>query len=97
MMAPMACSTVAWELVYEGEIRPRGSGRHAHDTLAMLQEGSLPRLHFRGKVFVENHHLAAPFHELLSVREKGLSEKESLHDGLIVHGDNLVDLVVDPN
>ena len=39
------------------------------------QEGSLPRLHFKGKVFVENHHLAVPFHELLPVRDKGLSEK----------------------
>jgi len=35
----------------------------------------LPRLHFKGKVIVENHHLAVPFHELLPVREKGLSEK----------------------
>ena len=41
----------------------------------MPQEGSLPRLHFKGKVFVENHYLAVPFHELLPVREKGLSEK----------------------
>ena len=41
--------------------------------------------------------LPCPFHELLPVREKGLSEKASLHDNLIVHGDNLVGLVVDPN
>ena len=52
----------------------------------------MPRLHFKGKVFVENHHLAVPFHELLPVREKGLSEKASLHDNLIVHGDNLAAL-----
>ena len=58
----------------------------------MPEEGSLPRLHFKGKVFVENHHLAVPFHELLPVREKGLSEKASLHDNLIVHGDNLAAL-----
>ena len=58
----------------------------------MPQEGSLPRLHFKGKVFVENHHLAVPFHELLPVREKGLSEKASLRDNLIVHGDNLAAL-----
>ena len=44
------------------------------------EEGSLPRLHFKGKVFVENHHLAVPFHELLPVREKGLSERASLRD-----------------
>ena len=58
----------------------------------MRLEGSLPRLHFKGKVFVENHHLAVPFHELLPVREKGLSEKAGLHDNLIVHGDNLAAL-----
>ena len=52
----------------------------------------MPRFHFKGKVFVENHHLAVPFHELLPVREKGLSEKASLHDNLIVHGDNLAAL-----
>ena len=52
----------------------------------------MPRLHFKGKVFVENHHLAVPFHELLPMREKGLSEKASLRDNLIVHGDNLAAL-----
>ena len=52
----------------------------------------MPRLHFKGKVFVENHHLAVPFHELLPERKKGLSEKASLRDNLIVHGDNLAAL-----
>ena len=52
----------------------------------------MPRLQFKGKVFVENHHLAVPFHELIPVREKGLTEKASLHDNLIVHGDNLAAL-----
>ena len=52
----------------------------------------MPRLHFKGKVFVENHHLAVPFHELLPVREKGLSGKTSLHDNLVIHGDNLAAL-----
>ena len=52
----------------------------------------MPRLHFKGKVFVENHHLAVPFHELLPVRQKGLSEKASLRDNLVVHGDNLAAL-----
>ena len=60
--------------------------------LAAPEEGSLPRLHFKGKVFVENHHLAVPFHELLPARGKGLSEKASLRDNLIVHGDNLAAL-----
>ena len=52
----------------------------------------MPRLSFKGRVFVENHHLGVPFHELLPVREKGTSEKASLHDNLIVHGDNLAAL-----
>ena len=38
------------------------------------------------------HHLAVPFHELLPVREKGLSDRASLHDNLLVHGDNLAAL-----
>ena len=52
----------------------------------------MPRLHFKGKVFVENHHLSVPFHELLPVRDKGLSETANLHDNLIIHGDNLAAL-----
>ncbi|MDE0607857.1 MAG: site-specific DNA-methyltransferase [Acidimicrobiaceae bacterium] len=52
----------------------------------------MPRLSFKGRVFVENHHLAVPFHELAPVRDKGLSETASLHDNLIVHGDNLAAL-----
>jgi len=49
-------------------------------------------LNFKGKVFVENHHLAVPYHELVPVKSKGLSESTSLHDNLIVHGDNLAAL-----
>ena len=49
-------------------------------------------LQFKGRVFVENHHLAVPFHEMLPVRSKGLSAKASLHDNLIVEGDNLAAL-----
>ena len=52
----------------------------------------MPRLNFKGKVFVENHHLAVPFHELMPARAKGMSEKASLRDNLIVHGDNLAAL-----
>ena len=58
----------------------------------MVEESVLPRLNFKGRVFVENHHLAVPFHELLPVREKGLSKKASLRDNLIIHGDNLAAL-----
>ena len=52
----------------------------------------MPSLQFKGKVLVENHHLAVPFHELLPVRSRGLSRKASLHDNLIVEGDNLAAL-----
>lgn len=46
-------------------------------------------LTFKGKAFVQNHHLAVPFHELVPVKSKGLSKKPSLDDNLVVHGDNL--------
>ena len=49
-------------------------------------------LHFKGRVFVENFHLGVPYHELTPVRGKGLSKKASLHDNLIVEGDNLAAL-----
>ncbi len=49
-------------------------------------------LSFKGRAFVENHHLAVPFHELRPVRRKGLSGRVSLHDNLVVHGDNLAAL-----
>ena len=52
----------------------------------------MTRLEFKGKVFVENHHLTVPFHEMRPVRGKGLSAKASLHDNLIVAGDNLAAL-----
>ena len=52
----------------------------------------MPSLQFKGKVLVENHHLAVPFHELQPVRSRGLSRKASLHDNLIVEGDNLAAL-----
>ena len=49
-------------------------------------------LHFKGRVFVENFHLGVPYHELTPVRSKGLSKRASLHDNLIVEGDNLAAL-----
>ena len=49
-------------------------------------------LHFKGRVFVENLHLGVPYHELTPVRGKGLSKPVSLHDNLVVHGDNLAGL-----
>ncbi len=52
----------------------------------------MPSLQFKGKALVENHHLAVPFHELTPVRSLGLSPKASLHDNLIIQGDNLAAL-----
>ena len=52
----------------------------------------MPTLQFKGRVFVENHHLAVPFHEWRPIRSKGLSNKASLHDNLIIEGDNLAAL-----
>ena len=52
----------------------------------------MPRLHFKGRNLVENHHLTVPFHELRAVPSRGLSETPSLHDNLVLHGDNLAAL-----
>ncbi len=49
----------------------------------------MPSLQFKGKAFVQNHHLVVPFHELTPVKAKGTSKTASLHDNLIVEGDNL--------
>ena len=53
---------------------------------------SVPTLQFKGRVFVEYHHLAVPFHELKPIRAKGTSRRASLHDNLIIEGDNLAAL-----
>jgi adenine-specific DNA-methyltransferase len=52
----------------------------------------MPSLQFKGKVFVQNHHLVVPYHELTPVKAKGLSKRASLHDNLIIEGDNLAAL-----
>ena len=52
----------------------------------------MPLLQFKGRVFVENFHLGVPYHELTPVRDRGLSKKASLHDNLIIEGDNLAAL-----
>jgi len=46
-------------------------------------------LNFKGKAFVQNHHLLVKYHQLVPRREKSLTDKVSLHDNLIIHGDNL--------
>jgi adenine-specific DNA-methyltransferase len=52
----------------------------------------MPSLQFKGKAFVQNHHLVVPFHELTPLKTKGTSVKPSLDDNLVVEGDNLLAL-----
>src|SRR6266446_3733841 len=49
----------------------------------------MPSLNFKGKALVQNFHLLVPYHELKPVKVKSVTEKVSLHDNLVVHGDNL--------
>jgi adenine-specific DNA-methyltransferase len=46
-------------------------------------------LNSKGKSFVQNHHLAVKYHQLIPKKEKSLTNKVSLNDNLIIHGDNL--------
>ncbi len=52
----------------------------------------MPSLQFKGKSFVQNHHLAVKYHQLLPVKANSLTDKVSLHDNLIIQGDNLLAL-----
>lgn len=52
----------------------------------------MAQLQFKGKQFVQNHHLVVKYHELVPKKDKSLTAKVSLQDNLIVHGDNLVAL-----
>jgi adenine-specific DNA-methyltransferase len=52
----------------------------------------MPTLDFKGKQFVYSHHLSVPFRELRVVSDKSLppqGKQPSLHDNLLIHGDNL--------
>lgn len=49
----------------------------------------MAQLQFKGKTFVQNHHLLVKYHELIPVKSKSLTDKVNLHDNLIIHGDNL--------
>ena len=49
----------------------------------------MPTLQFKGKTFVQNHHLAVKYHQLVPKKELSLTDKISLHDNLIIQGDNL--------
>ncbi|MFH1030767.1 MAG: site-specific DNA-methyltransferase [bacterium] len=55
----------------------------------------MPQILFKGKQFIQNYHLGVKFHELVPDKNKCRNEALprsspiSLHDNLIVHGDNL--------
>ena len=49
----------------------------------------MPTLQFKGKTFVQNHHLAVKYHQLVPRADLSLTDKVSLHDNLIIQGDNL--------
>jgi adenine-specific DNA-methyltransferase len=52
----------------------------------------MPQLLFRGKHYVENHHLTVPYSQLLPMPEKSLVEKPNFNDNVIIQGDNLLTL-----
>ncbi|MDR0836581.1 MAG: site-specific DNA-methyltransferase [Tannerella sp.] len=52
----------------------------------------MPTLQFKGKTFVQNHHLVVQYHQLVPKKELSLTDKVSLHDNLIIQGDNLIAL-----
>jgi adenine-specific DNA-methyltransferase len=49
----------------------------------------MPTLNFKGKTFVCNHHLAVKYYQLTPKSELSITNRVSLHDNLIIHGDNL--------
>ncbi len=49
----------------------------------------MAQIQFKGKSFVQNHHLLVKYHELIPKKGKSLTDKVSLHDNIIIHGDNL--------
>jgi adenine-specific DNA-methyltransferase len=53
----------------------------------------MPTLHFKGKIFVQHHHLAVKYHQLKARPDLSiLNGPHSLHDNLLVRGDNLLAL-----
>ena len=48
----------------------------------------MPELNFKGKEFVNNHHLAVPFRPLMPHADKSVGEAR-LDSNLIIQGDNL--------
>src|SRR2546429_7993793 len=55
-------------------------------------EFKMPTINFKGKSFIKNHHLTVKYHELIPDEAASLTTQASLHDNLIIHGDNLIAL-----
>lgn len=49
-------------------------------------------IHFKGKSYVQNHHLTLKYHHLVPKPDASLTDNVSLQDNLIIHGDNLLAL-----
>ena len=49
-------------------------------------------LEFKGKQIIRNYHLTLKYHSLNGVKKKSLTDKISLNDNLIIHGDTLLAL-----
>ncbi|MEK7721308.1 MAG: DNA methyltransferase, partial [Elusimicrobiota bacterium] len=49
----------------------------------------MAQIQFKGRQFVQNHHLSVEYHELIPDKKKSLTDSVSLKDNLIIHGDNL--------
>jgi adenine-specific DNA-methyltransferase len=52
----------------------------------------MPELSFKGKPYVWNHHLEVECPRLVARPDKSLTDKVSLDDNLVIHGDNLLAL-----
>lgn len=58
----------------------------------------MPKLYFKGKSLIQNHHLTVKYHELLPDEAASMTDHVSLNDNLIIHGDNLIALkALQPN
>lgn len=49
----------------------------------------MPLITFKGKTIIQSHHLTVPYRTLVPDKRASLTERPTLDDNLIVHGDNL--------
>ncbi len=49
----------------------------------------MPTLQFKGKTFIQIHHLTVKYNQLVPNKKLSLTDKVSLHDNLIMQRDNL--------